>query len=220
MNQFENTSRANQVYYLLNKNYPNAKIILKYQNIFQLLAAIILSAQTTDITVNKVTKKLFKKYKTAKDYASADLSELEKDISMVGLYRNKAKNIKATAKIIVEKYKDGIPKAIDELIKLPGIGRKTANVFLGNAYKISEGIAADTHVIRLSQRLDFTNHKDAVKIEQDLMKLFDNTKWFKITYLLIEHGRKICTAKNPTCDKCFLNKLCPCAFKFPRFQIT
>ncbi|MCL5970376.1 MAG: endonuclease III [Patescibacteria group bacterium] len=209
---------ANQVYNLLNNHYPNAKIVLKFSNNFQLLVAIILSAQTTDITVNKVTETLFNKYRTVEDFANANLSELEKDISMVGLFRNKAKNIIATAKIITEKYNDEIPNSISELIKLPGIGRKTANVFLGNAYNISEGIAVDTHVARLSQRLGFAKNKDAGKIEQDLIKLFDKTKWFKLTYLLIEHGRKICTAKDPRCDKCFLNKICPSAFMFPRFR--
>lgn len=207
-----------RLFYLLNKNYPNAKIILKYSNNFQLLVAIILSAQTTDITVNKVTAKLFNKYKTVKDFANTDLSELEKDISMVGLYRNKAKNIIATAKIIIGKYNDEIPNSISELVKLPGVGRKTANVFLGNAYEISEGIAVDTHVVRLSKRLGLSKNSDPNKIEQDLMKLFNKKKWFKLTYLLIDHGRKICRAKDPKCDKCFLNKICPSAFNFSRFK--
>lgn len=151
-----NPQYIEEVYCLLEKHYPKAKIILNYSNNWELLVAIILSAQTTDITVNKVVEKLFQKYKSIKDYANAGLKDLEKDISKVGLFRNKAKNIRKSAHLILEKYNNDIPKTIGELITLPGVGRKTANVFLGNAYRIFEGIAVDTHVARLSKRLGFT----------------------------------------------------------------
>ena len=197
---------------LLKKHYPNSRIVLNYNNNFELLAAVILSAQCTDVMVNKVTEKLFKKYKTTSDYANADISELEQNIRSTGFYRNKAKNIKKAAKIILEKFKGQLPHTIDQLLTLPGVARKTANVVLGNAYKIVEGIAVDTHVIRLSQRLGLSKNSDPVKIEQDLMKLIPKSEWFNLTYMLIDHGRAICDAKKPKCDICFLNKICPSAF--------
>lgn len=203
---------------LLKNNYPDAKIALNYSNNWELLVAVVLSAQCTDVRVNIVTEKLFKKYKTVGDYAKADINEFEKDIRSTGFFRNKAKNILASAKIIKEKYNGILPENMPELLTLPGIARKSANVILGNAYRVIEGIAVDTHVIRLSQRLGFSRFKDPVKIENDLMDLFDKKDWFKLTYLLIDHGRAVCQAKKPACDKCFLNKICPSAFAFPHFK--
>ncbi len=211
-------NKKKEILELLKKHYPHAKIILKYSNEWELLVAVILSAQCTDVMVNKVTEKLFKKYKTIKDYANADLKELEQDIRSTGFYRNKAKNLKTAAKVVLEQFGGQLPRSIDEMIRIPGAARKTANVVLGNAFGIYEGIAVDTHVSRLSQRLGLSHQKDPNKIEQDLMKLYEKKDWFSLTYLLIEHGRKICEAKKPKCDECFLNKLCPSAFQFPHFQ--
>ena len=202
---------------LLKKHYPNAKIVLQYSNNWELLVAVMLSAQTTDVAVNKVTPKLFRKYKTISNYANANLPELEQDIKSIGLYRNKAKNIKAAARLILEKYNGEVPKTMDELITLPGVARKTANIVLGNAYNIVSGIAVDTHVFRLSRRLGFSESNNTDKVEQDLMRVIPKEMWFPLTYLLIEHGRAICKAPLPKCDECFLNKLCPSAFNFPNF---
>lgn len=206
------------VYSLLRKHYPDAKIILNFTNNWELLVAVILSAQCTDKIVNTVTGKLFKKYKTIQDYADADLATLEQDIRSTGFYRNKARNIKNTAKRILDTFNGKVPQTMADLLTLPGVARKTANVVLGNAFDIAEGIAVDTHVRRLCQRLGFTKNDNPDKIERDLMALFPKNQWFSFTYLLIEHGRTICIAQKPKCDKCFLNKLCPSAFKFPYFQ--
>lgn len=203
---------------LLKSHYPAAKIVLNYSNHFELLVAVILSAQCTDKMVNKVTEKLFKKYKRIDDYANADFGQFSSDIRSTGFYRNKAKNIIAAAKLVLDKFKGRVPQTMDKILEIPGVARKTANIVLGNAYGVVEGIAVDTHVRRLSQRLEFTSHVDPEKIEKDLMGLFDKKDWFKLTYLLIEHGRAICEAKKPKCQKCFLNKLCPSAFNFPHFK--
>lgn len=199
---------------LLEKHYPNAQIVLKYSNNFELLVSVILSAQCTDVMVNKVTADLFKKYKSVSEYAHADQAVFEQDIRSTGFYRNKAKNIIETAKIILNRFNGQLPKTMDQLLILPGVARKTANIVLGNANGIVEGIAVDTHVRRLSQRLGLTENDDPEKIEQDLMELFPKDIWFKLTYLLIDHGRAICNAKKPKCNECFLNKICPSAFKF------
>lgn len=203
---------------LLKKHYPKAKIILNFSNNWELLVAVMLSAQCTDKMVNIVTEKLFKKYRTVADYANVDIKELEQDIRSTGFYRNKAKNIKTTAQIILEKYDGVVPRTMEELISLRGVARKTANIVLGNAYKIVEGIAVDTHVYRLSRRLGFTESTNTDKVEKDLMKVIPREEWFTLTYLLIEHGRAICKAPLPRCDECFLNKICPSAFQFPNFQ--
>lgn len=212
-----NSKNSEKILTLLKKAYPHAKIILNYSNEWELLVAVILSAQCTDIMVNKVTEKLFKKYKDIKAYANADISELEQDIRSTGFYKNKAKNIQAAAKMLLEQFQGLLPRSMNEMIKIPGVARKTANIVLGNAFKIYEGIAVDTHVGRLSKRLGLSNQSKPEKIEQDLMKLFSQKDWFGLTYLLIEHGRKICNAKKPNCTECILNKLCPSAFKFPHF---
>ena len=193
----------------LKKLFPRAGMMLKYKNNWELLVAVMLSAQCTDKKVNEVTAKLFKKYRTLDDYIHTSRREFEKDIYSTGFYRNKAKNILAAAKTIKEKYNGKIPKTMGEILKIPGVARKTANVVLGNAYGVVEGIAIDTHMIRLSQRLGFTKHTDPIKIEKDLMALFPKSQWFGLTYMLINHGRALCEAKKPKCGVCPLNKLCP-----------
>jgi endonuclease-3 len=210
----EPKERALKIIDLLGKEYTNAKIALHYSNPMELLFATILSAQSTDETINKVTKTLFKKYTTASDYANADLKELEQDIKSSGFYHNKSKNLKNCAAILVEKYHSQVPKTMEELVELPGVARKTANIVLSNAFGINVGIAVDTHVRRLSQRLGLTENEDPNKIEKDLMNIVPKECWARITDLLIFHGRKICTAKKPRCDICRLNKICPCAFSF------
>jgi endonuclease-3 len=210
----EPEARASKVLELLEKNYPNAKIALKYANPLQLLVATILSAQATDQQINTITPKLFKKYKTAEDYASADLQELEQYIKSSGFYHNKAKNIQKCCKALVEKFNSKVPRTMNELVDLPGVGRKTANIILANAFGIVEGVAVDTHVGRLAQRLGLSENKDPNKIEADLMKIVPKDQWMRITDLLIFHGRRVCTAKKPNCAGCVLNKICPSAFTF------
>jgi endonuclease III len=199
---------------LLEKLYPNAKTALNYNSPLEILVATMLSAQTTDVRVNIVTQSLFKKYHSAKDYADADIKELEVDIHSTGFYHNKAKNLKACCQLLVEKFHGEVPKTMEELIELPGVARKTANIVLFNAYGVTVGIAVDTHVMRLSQRLGLTESKDQNKIELDLMAITPKEKWMPLTDLLIFHGRQVCTAKKPRCDICVLNKICPSAFCF------
>lgn len=194
---------------LLKKNYPNAKYYLNFSSPLELMVAAILSAQIRDEVVNATTPKIFAKYKTAKDYANADLREFTKEISAVTFAGMKAKNIINACKILVEKYNGRVPDTMDELIDLPGIGRKTANTILITAFGKVEGIPVDTHVIRLSFRLGWTKSKKPEEIEQDLMKIIPKDAWKKIAYLLKAHGRAICTAPVPQCNKCFLDKLCP-----------
>lgn len=193
---------------LLQKEYPNAKIALKFSNPLEILVATILSAQCTDERVNKVTAELFKKYKTVDDYANADIKKFEQEIKSTGFYKMKAKNIINAAKMIKEKFSGKVPDNMEDLLKLPGVARKTANVVLGNAYGKVEGIVVDTHVRRLSYRIGLTKNTDPNKIEQDLMKIVPKDKWFIFPYLLIDHGRKVCTARKPLCDKCVIEKYC------------
>lgn len=207
-------TRMLKVIDLLETVHSDAKIALKYTNPLELLVATILSAQCTDTKVNMVTEKLFKKYTKAEDYAQADLNELELDIKSTGFYRNKAKNIKKCCQILVENYNSQIPKTMEEMLELPGVARKTANIVLANAYGIVEGIAVDTHVRRVAKRLGFTEHEDPNKIEEDLMTIVPRDKWARFTDLLIFHGRRICTARKPNCQGCVLNQLCPSAFTF------
>lgn len=224
---------------ILKRTYPHAKIVLQYGNSWELLVSVILSAQCTDIMVNKVTEKLFQKYPRLEDYVNADTGEFEQDIKSTGFYHNKAKNILAAAKLIKQKFDGKIPKTMSEMLSIPGVARKTANVVLGNAYGIVEGIAVDTHVLRLSQRLrlvdlekiggkkalhftrpgprqagpglevDYKKDADPVKIEKQLMEVLPRQDWFKATYLLIDHGRAVCKAQHPDCAHCILNILCP-----------
>ncbi|MGE5556127.1 MAG: endonuclease III [Methanocella sp.] len=206
--------RAAQTIELLSNLYPDAKTALNYTNPLELLVATMLSAQTTDAQVNKVTQTLFKKYKTAKDYATAPLAQLEEDIHSTGFYRNKAKNLKACAQMLLDRFHGEVPQTMEELIQLPGVARKTANIVLYFAFGITAGVAVDTHVMRLSQRLGLTAEKDQDKIERDLMALLPKEQWMPLTNLLILHGRLVCTAKKPRCDICVLNKICPSAFTF------
>jgi len=206
--------RATKTIELLSQLYPDAKTALNYSNPLELLVATMLSAQTTDTQVNRVTQTLFKKYKTAKDYADAPLAQLEEDIHSTGFYRNKAKNLKACAQMLVDRFNGEVPKTMEELIQLPGVARKTANIVLYFAFGITAGVAVDTHVMRLSQRLGLTAEKDQDKIERDLMALLPKEQWMPLTNLLILHGRQVCTAKKPRCDICVLNKICPSTFTF------
>ncbi|MGB9842568.1 MAG: endonuclease III, partial [Candidatus Bathyarchaeales archaeon] len=196
------------------KEHADAKIALNYTNPLELLVATMLSAQCTDERVNMVTKALFKKYKRAEDYAQADLKELEQDIKSTGFYRNKARNLKKCCQILVEKHDSQVPKTMAELLELPGVARKTANIVLSNAFGVVEGIAVDTHIRRLAQRLGLSDTDDPDKIERDLMSIVPRDKWARITDLLIFHGRRVCAAKKPDCPKCVLNKICPSAFTF------
>jgi endonuclease III len=202
--------RIGKIVATLKKLFPKAKIVLKYSNNWELLVAVILSAQCTDKKVNEVTEKLFKKYKSFADYVRADPKEFEQDIRSTGFYRNKARNILAIARILPQRFGGKVPRTMEELVTLPGVARKTANVVLGNAYGVIEGIAVDTHVIRLSRKLGLTQHKDPVKIEQDLMKLIPQKDWFFFTYGMIECGRQICPArKHNDCKTHPLTKLYP-----------
>ncbi len=210
----EPKERAAKIIELLEKEHPDAKIALNFSNPLELLVATVLSAQATDEQINKVTKNLFKKYKKPEDYAKADIAELEQDIKSTGFYHNKAKNIQNANKILVEKYHSQIPQTMEELIELPGVARKTANIVLYGAYGKVEGIAVDTHVRRLAQRLGLTENEDQDKIEQDLMCLVPKRQWMHFADLLIFHGRRVCTAKKPNCAGCVLNKICPSAFTF------
>jgi endonuclease-3 len=207
-------ARASTIIGLLEKEYPQAKIALRYSNPVELLVATILSAQCTDERVNRVTETVFKKYRNAGDYAKADLGELELDIKPTGFFRNKAKNIKQTSQILVDRFSSQVPKTMEELMQLPGVARKTANIVLQNGYGIIGGIAVDTHVRRVSRRLGLTENEDPNKIEQDLMGIIPKDKWMRITDLLIFLGRKVCVAKKPKCAVCVLNKICPSAFTF------
>jgi len=198
---------------LLEKVHSDAEIALNYSNPFELLIATILSAQCTDERVNIVTKTLFKKYRTPKDFAEVDLKELEQDIKSTGFYHNKARNIKKCCQMLVNKYHSKVPKTMQELLELPGVARKTANIVLQNAYGVVEGVAVDTHVRRLALRLGLTKNDDPKKIEQDLMKLVPKSKWMRLSDLLISHGRRVCIARKPRCEACVVNKLCPSAFK-------
>lgn len=202
------TLLAKKVISLLSRSYPKAKIALNYSNEFELLVATILSAQSTDKQVNKITPALFSKYKTVKDFANAKLDDLEKMIYSTGFYRNKAKNIKAAAQMILEKFDGKVPDAMDKLITLPGVARKTANIVLYNAFGKNEGIAVDTHVKRLAKRIGLSIYDNPDKIEQDLMNLFPKKMWGKLTYYLIEHGRNVCDAKKPKCEICVIKKYC------------
>ncbi len=206
--------RARAVDEILRQVYPNAHCELVFSNPLELLVATILSAQCTDKRVNMVTESLFQRYRTAADYANASQEELEEAIHSTGFYRNKAKNIRAMAAELVARYDGKVPNTMEALTALPGVGRKTANVVLGNAFGINEGIVVDTHVARLSQRLGLTVATAPEKIEQDLMCLVPREDWTNFSHWLIWHGRRRCYARNPDCAGCELNHLCPSAFSF------
>ena len=193
----------------LKRFYPDAHCALDHSNAFELLVATILSAQTTDERVNKVTPALFSAYPTPKALSEADLHDVERFIMSTNFYKNKSKNIIGMAQILVDKYKGEVPQNMEQLVELPGVGRKTANVVLGNAFNIASGVVVDTHVGRLALRLGWTLNEDPVKVEQDLIKLIPKEDWVLIAHLLISHGRKVCKARNPDCSNCFLFDLCP-----------
>lgn len=207
-------TRALKTIRLLEKEHSDAEIALTFKNPLELLISTILSAQCTDKRVNIVTKTLFKKYKTPEDYAKADIKELEQDIRSTGFYHNKARHIKKCCQMLIEKFDSQVPRTMEELLELPGVARKTANIVLSNVFGIVEGIAVDTHVRRLSERLGLTQNKNQDKIEQDLMKIVPKEMWMRFSDLLIFHGRRICMAKKQKCGECVLNKICPSAFTF------
>jgi len=209
----DNSGKAKEIMYLLAREYPHPRAELDYSNPLELLVATILSAQSTDKTINVVTKDLFQKYKTSKDYATADLKTFEQEIHSSGFYHNKAKNIISTAQILVERYDSKVPDTMEDLLTLPGVARKTANIVLSNAYGIASGIAVDTHVKRLSLRLGLSKETDPVKIEKDLMAIIPKEYWITTNQRMVLLGRYVCMAKKPLCDKCVLNKVCPSAYK-------
>jgi len=196
----------------LHRLYPDAKCSLNFSNPLELLIATQLSAQSTDERINIVTRDLFRKYRSVEDYASVSQEELEQDIRSTGFYRNKAKNIRATAQRIITNFGGEVPHTMAELLTLPGVARKTANVVLGNAFGIVEGVVVDTHVGRLVRRFGWTSNEDPVKVEQDLMKIVPQKDWLDLSHMLIYHGRAICLARKPLCEECALNDLCPSAF--------
>ena len=209
-------SRSKKIITILHKTYPDPKVALDFSNPLQLLIATILSAQCTDVRVNKVTPDLFRKYRSAKDFADAKQEELEQDIRSTGFYHNKAKSIIACCKAIVENHHGKVPKTMEELVELGGVGRKTANCVLGGAYGINSGVVVDTHVRRVSQRLGLSANDDPEKIELDLMQLVPQADWYAFGNMLVWHGRKICDARKPNCLECTLQKLCPSAEDFLR----
>ena len=202
--------RVKKIWPILKKEYPRAKIALEFVNPLELLIATILSAQCTDVRVNMVTKDLFKKYKSAKDWAKADTKQIQSDIKSTGFYRNKAANIKGACSKIIEQFGGKVPGSMEELLRLPGVGRKTANCVLGDAFGIP-GITCDTHVIRLSRRLELSENSDPVKLEFDLAEIVPKANWTLFSHLLISHGRNICKARKPDCENCPVAKYCPAA---------
>jgi endonuclease-3 len=202
----------------LKREYPDATTELNWESPLELLVATMLSAQTTDVRVNMVTQELFEKYRTAEDYAAADIAQLEEDIRPTGFYRNKARSLQGMARALLERYGGEVPRTMADLVSLPGVGRKTANVVLGNAFGVDEGVVVDTHVRRVSGRLGLTREKDPEKIEQDLLMLVPERERTLFSHLLIFHGRRVCKARKPDCPGCVLNDICPSAFyyKAPR----
>jgi endonuclease-3 len=205
----KNQEKVTEILKRLKKKYKEPKTALNFKTPFELLASTILSAQTTDTIVNKVTEKLFKKYKSIKDYADVPLQKLQQDINSINFYKTKAKNIQNAAQMTIEKFNANVPRTMEELISLPGVARKTANIVLYNAYNVNEGIAVDTHVKRLASRLGLTKTEDPVKIERDLIEVTPQKEWGAISHLLIFHGRTICQAKKPRHNECILYDICP-----------
>ena len=206
----EEKKRAGKIIGRLKRAYPDARCSLNYTTPLELLVATILSAQCTDERVNIVTADLFRKYRSAEDYVRAAPAELERDIHSTGFFRNKAKAIQGACRMILEQHGGRVPETLEELIALPGVARKTANVVLGNAFGITSGIVVDTHVARLSERLGLSQHySQAEKIERDLMELVPRKDWIDFSHLLIAHGRKVCKARTPLCAECVLERLCP-----------
>lgn len=202
-------ARAKKIVSRLKKNYPDSKCSLDFKTVHQLMVATILSAQCTDERVNRVTGPLFEKYRSVRAFAEADQAEIEKDIFTAGFYRNKAKAIVGSAKGLVEFYQSRPPRTLDDLVGLPGIGRKTGSVILGAGYGLAEGIVVDTHVGRISRRFGFTTKKSPEKVETELMSIIEEKDWILYSHLLIDHGRAVCQSRQPDCANCFLSKLCP-----------
>ncbi|RPH89608.1 MAG: endonuclease III [Calditrichaeota bacterium] len=209
MEKYDNTKRAARIISRLKKEFPEARTALVFSDPLQLLVSTILSAQCTDVRVNIVTPALFVKYRQAKDFAAADRNELEAEIKSTGFYRMKAKHIMEASSAIVNRFYGQVPQTLEELMSLPGVGRKTANCVLGGAFGIQSGIVVDTHVIRLSNRLGLTKNESPDKIEQDLIKLVPRKEWYRFSNLLILHGRKTCKARRPLCEQCVLSDDCP-----------
>ncbi len=197
----------------LKEAYPEARTELLWEDPLQLLIATILSAQSTDVRVNQITGGLFHRYRTAEDYAEADLLVLEEEIRSVGFFRNKARSIKNMARALVEEHGGEVPRKMEELVRLPGVGRKTANVVLGNAFSVNVGVVVDTHVRRVSRRLGLTEHQNPEKIERDLLKAVPEEERALFSHLLIFHGRRVCKSRKPNCSSCVLNDICPSAFE-------
>ena len=197
----------------LKEAYPDARTELVWEDPLQLLVATMLSAQSTDVRVNEGTKGLFLNYRTAEDYAEADLNRLEEEIRAVGFFRNKARSIKSMSRALVEEHEGEVPRTMGELVALPGVGRKTANVVLGNAFGVVEGVVVDTHVRRLSNRLDLSKENDPEKIERDLLEIVPEEERTLFSHLLIFHGRRVCKSRKPDCPNCILNHVCPSAFR-------
>ena len=204
--------RVRTIIRLLKRAYPDAKCSLNHSNAFELLIATILSAQCTDARVNIVTQDLFRKYRKPEDYLKVPEKELQRDIRTTGFFRNKTKSIQGTSKALMENYGSNVPQTMDELLELPGVARKTANVVLGNAFGIAAGVVVDTHVTRLSHRLSLSQAKTAEKIEEDLIQVVPKKDWVIFPHLLIAHGRAICKARNPLCAECAIEKLCPSSY--------
>ena len=215
MEKKQNQKRVKEIIKLLSKEIPDSTIALRFSNPFELLIATILSAQCTDTKVNQVTQDLFKKYRSAKDYAGANLTELEENIRPTGFYRNKAKSIQKCCQELVARFRGDVPKTLDELVTLPGVGRKTANVVLGNAFA-TPGIVVDTHVHRVSQRIGLTKNDDPVKIEFDLMEIVPKEEWTHFSNLLVWHGRRTCVARKPLCTTCAIRKVCDYGSTLPK----
>lgn len=203
-----NKQKANQIIDELKKTYPDAICSLDFETPFQMLVAVVLSAQCTDERVNKTTPSIFSKYPTVYDFNNMDLQTLEELIHPCGFYKTKAKNLKAAAKMIVEVYGGIVPNTMEELIKIPGVGRKSANVIMLEAFHNPQGIAVDTHAKRISNKIGFSKESDPLKIEQDLLKVFDKKYYYDVNHLLVWHGRKTCTARNPKCSECSIKDLC------------
>jgi endonuclease-3 len=201
--------RVSEILKRLKKEFPKQRVALNYATPFELLVATILSAQTTDAHVNKVTESLFKRYRSVKDYADADPEVFQKDVSSINFYRNKAKNIQGAARMVIERFNSEVPRTMDDLTSLPGVARKTANIILSNCYGINEGVAVDTHVKRVAYRIGLTKNEDPLKIERDLMAVTPKEEWGNLAHLLISHGRKVCQAKKPDHQGCVLREMCP-----------
>ncbi len=211
-------AQAAKVMKRLGELYPKAHVALDYENPFQLLIAVILSAQTTDVGVNKATPALFERFPTPEALASADVLEVEEIVRPTGFYHNKTKLIMGSARMLVAEFDGRVPDTMEDLLRLPGVARKTANIVISNAYGKVEGIAVDTHVFRLAHRFGLSAEKTPDKVERDLMEAIPRDEWFAVNYRFIDHGRAVCTAKRPACGACTLNDICPSAFKTPGWR--